>query len=1027
MQIPTTFLDAVLPSCGTRVFDLIFPGAPGQRATWQVDVLQGAPVADIERQVTWALQRQADAYVAIAGYGPAQRPIKNGKNAGQLVCARRADNALWHRCLRIDVDVYNGPDPVKLASTPYRSKAAGWHALKAAIKALSLPVPLLVDSGYGIHCYWLFDRDIELTRWLPLTAQLGAALAHHGLVVDTTTTQDAARILRVPGTFNFKDPNNPQPVTQLTAGEERDPAWFEQALQGYQAVTTAAPIAGHRPAGMPVHASPLSANLHPPYSMRGVLKTCPGMSARFQTKGAQDAEPLWHAVLTLVAASDDPADVKERVARHLSSGHSAYDPAVFDAKWAQVEAQQYDPPTCETMARLGMAECQQCPLRYTHKAPSVTGRYQTRVLASTAAVPVPPPVAPPPAALVNAPPPPSAQQLGLAPAGAAQQIGCFLVTAGVSSVSVVDGQLTSRLTVHNGIPSILKQDPAPTPGGQPPPPLVIPIGSYQMISAERLLDVAGRGALTTVTFNRHTDGLARVEIDHRAMTDARSFATLLAGAGMHYNSQQIKDLQDKFMPEFLSQLQRLRQASAIASRCGWTEDLQRFVLGTHMYSAQGVESIRPSTAVTEIEAYHQEGDEASWLRAFNRVIAGGHDRAAIVALGIAAPLMAFTGVDGVLLNAYSPESGVGKSTLCDAILSIWGKPDTLRKDFRDSPAATFHLASVSGNMPMVIDEFTNVEGKELSNYVYTITQGRERHRLSSEAKLRDNNHRWCLPAIATSNTSVHAKLQNFRQDATAEAARVFEMRLYPLTIDPAQMGAAKAEIGLLKTHYGFLGPKLAQLFVDKGADFWRRVVLERMAWWDQVMAHDTGDRFRTVVAALIDIGAGIGKLFGLPFDRAAIVDAVQQHWKTQTAEFELGRTKPEDFVTQYVTEKINGFAVFGGPSGDSLIVPPANVYVGEIRGTSVGSKLQVHEVCVPLSLMRDFIVARNGDYKAVLDWMRVTVRAKGRVRRIARMSFLRGTPRSFRVDGIEFTAELLGQPVLNLTQSNNVVAIAATP
>jgi len=1022
MQLPTNFLDAVLPSCGTRIYDLIFPGAPGQRSTWQLDAAPGTAQADTERQLAWAIQRQADAYVAIAGYGPGQRPIKSGKNAGVLVAARTAENALWHRSLRIDVDVYNGTDTNKLAQVPYRSKAQGWQALKAALQGIGLPMPTLVDSGYGIHCYWLLDRDIELVRWQPLVRQLGAALAQHGLVVDTTTTQDAARILRLPGSWNFKDLANPQPVKQLTTGTPMDPAWYEQQLARYTPVSAAPAIAGQRPMGLGTTVSPLSANMHPPFSMQGVLKTCPGMVARFQTQGAHDSEPLWHAVLTLVAASDDPAHTKERVALHLSAGHPDFDRAVFDAKWAQVVDQQYEPPTCETMARLGMAECQRCPLRATHKAPSVTGRYQPRVLPSTAAVPVPA-VAPPAASV---PPPPSAQQIGLSPAAASQQVGCFLITNGVNSVQVVDGQLTSRLTVHNGIPSILKQDPAPVPGGQPPPPIIIPIGSYAMISAERLLDVQGHASLTSITFNRHSDGITRVEFDHKAMTDVRAFATLLSGAGMHYTSQQVKDLQDKFMPEFLSQLQRLRQASTIASRCGWTEDMQKFVLGTSMYSAAGTESVRPATAVSEIEAYHQEGSEQEWLRAFNRVIAGGNDRAAIVALGIAAPLMAFTGVDGVLLNAYSPESGVGKSTLCDAILSIWGKPDTLRKDFRDSPAATFHLASVSGNMPMVIDEFTNVEGKELSNYVYTITQGRERHRLSSEAKLRDNVHRWCLPAIATSNTSVHAKLQNFRQDATAEAARVFEMRLYPLNIDPMQMGAAKVEIGLLKTNYGFLGPKLAKLFVDKGADFWRKVVMDRLAWWDQHMAHDTGDRFRTVVAALIDIGAGIGKAFGLAFDRAAIVDVVRQHWETQTTEFDMARTRPEDFVTQYITDKINAFAVFGGPTGDNLITAPTHAYVGEIRGATSGSKLTVSDVIVPTHLLREYVIGKNGDFKAVLDWMRQSAKQGEKVKRIARIVFMRGTAKSFRADGIEFTAEVLGYPVISIAApATNVVAIAA--
>lgn len=997
MQLPTAFLDAVLPSQGTRIYDLMFPGTPGKRLTWQVDHEAHITQQDIEGAIDWALNRQCDVYVAIAGYGAKMRVIQTGKNQGKTKVSRTADNAAWHRCLRLDVDCGPGKD--------YPDQKTGAAALKAFLQTTGLPMPIVVDSGGGIHLYWPFDRDVDSGTWGVLAAQLHAATVATGFKVDATTTTDAARILRLPETLNFKYGTG-RLVQQKCTAMPTDPSALSQLLGRYQPAMRA--IAGARPVGASGYVSPLSSNMHPPFSMQGVLKTCPGLVQRFQDQGISDSEPLWHAVLTLVAAADDAPEIQRKVAWRLSSGHPSFDKDVFDTKWQQVRSQGYEPPTCETMARLGMRECASCPLRASHKAPSVTGRYQPRVLQPQAAVPIPPPMA-------VTPPAPTAQAMGLVQVQPAHQVGCFLITPGITAVQVVDGSLTQRLAVHNGIPCVVKQDPPPAPGAPLPPPLLLPIGSYQMLSAERLIDVTGKGAMTVVMFNRHSDGVIRVEFDHGAMVDARRFAALLSGAGMHYNAQQAKDLQDKFMPEFFSQMQRIRQANAIASRCGWTDDFQRFILGTNMYNATGVEAIRPSKAQGEIEAYHQAGDEALWRAAFDKVIAGGHDRAAIVALGIAAPLMAFSGVDGVLLNAYSPQSGVGKSTLCDAILSIWGNPDKLRKDFRDTSGATFHLAAVSGNLPMVIDEFTNVDGKELSNYIYTITQGRERHRLTAGAELRDNQHRWCLPAIATSNTSVHAKLQNFRADAVAEAARVFEMRLFPLNVDPAQMGAAKAVIGQLKHNYGFLGPRLVNLFVSKGEAYWRKVVLERIAWWDQHMADDTSDRFRTVVAALIDIGAGLGKVFGLAFDRAAIVDEVKRHWKAQVAEFEMGRVHAEDFVTNYITDRINQFAVFGGEQGTSIMSPASSTtYCGEIRGMSQGTRMEVKSVHIPLGQLKQYVVERNGDFKAVLEWLQEEQTRGGKVRRIDRMSFMVGTPRNFRAKGVEFDASVLGHATLTV-------------
>ena len=66
-------------------------------------------------------------------------------------------------------------------------------------------------SGGGLHCYWVIDEPIEvasvgttiledINRWL--LSQLGG----------DTGTQNLDRVLRIPGTFNFKIPNNHREV-----------------------------------------------------------------------------------------------------------------------------------------------------------------------------------------------------------------------------------------------------------------------------------------------------------------------------------------------------------------------------------------------------------------------------------------------------------------------------------------------------------------------------------------------------------------------------------------------------------------------------------------------------------------------------------------------------------------------------------------------------------------------------------------------------------------------------------------------
>lgn len=985
MDSTKNFLDAVLPASG---FHYLFALMPDRRPVQRDFAAEER--ADLLGFARWAVGKGADVYVAIGAYEPGPDGLKR-----TALCARR------HQCLRLDIDCGPGKD--------YPDQRAGAAALQAFVTATRLPRPWIVDSGYGLHVYWPFTEPLSVEQWLPLADALGAATRAHGLQVDSTATSDAARVLRLPGTTNFKH-GALRPVRVLIEGA-RTPA--QELAARLSAEIPAAPGSGPLmvPAAL-LQAShgELGADQYPPYTLRGVLTACPGMRTMFQTRGAHAREPLWKGVLDLVHRSAEEPDTKLRVAHTLSSGHPGYDPQALEAKWAQVERQNYQPPTCATFAGAGMAECATCPLRGSIKSPVVLGRPQAPVAApDPPAVPIPPP--PLPASTL--PPGVSAVQAPSA-AGGPYTIGVFHVDPSSATVRIVDGPLTRRLSIRDGIPHVLASvDVADGEGTAQTKQVWRPIGSYRIVEAERLLDRMGRQSITAITFDRNSDGHARVEATNADLSETRAFNRLLIAHGLYMNSNDAKALQDKFMPEFLAQFQRIRAANQIAARCGWTDDRKAFVLGTTLYTATTQEHVRPAGAPEEMEAYHVAGDEAVWRRAFDITLSGGPDRQAVLALAIAAPLMVFTGIDGVMLNAYSPESGVGKSTLCDAVLSVWGSPNKLRKDYRDTANATFKLAAVVGNLPMVVDEFTNVEGRALSDYVYSITQGRERHRLTSDSRLQANASRWCLPTIVTSNNSVHDKLQSYRGDAVAEAARVFELRLHPLGVPPELMGSRKIELLQLRSNYGFLGPKLVRLMLQRAPEEWQRIVADRIAWWDREVSQDTSDRFRSAAAALIDIGSAIGTAMGFAFDRLAILTEIRRQWRDQQEEFEMSRRQPMDFVNEFIVENLADFAIIGGVATDSLVTHGRR-YRGEIRGRSVNGRFAPERVVIPLATFRDYVRERNGNYKALLEWLRSETRPEGVVEKVGTMMFLEGLLQQVRTQAVALRPAVLGAANLRI-------------
>jgi hypothetical protein len=68
-----------------------------------------------------------------------------------------------------------------------------------------MPLTVFVNSGYGLHIYWVLCEPLSESEWRKYAKRLAALFAKHGLKVDPSRTKDSASILRPPGTHNWKN------------------------------------------------------------------------------------------------------------------------------------------------------------------------------------------------------------------------------------------------------------------------------------------------------------------------------------------------------------------------------------------------------------------------------------------------------------------------------------------------------------------------------------------------------------------------------------------------------------------------------------------------------------------------------------------------------------------------------------------------------------------------------------------------------------------------------------------------------
>jgi hypothetical protein len=126
--------------------------------------------------------------------------------------SRKANNTVSMKSLFIDIDCGAGKD--------YATKREAFDALKEFCIKLKLPAPLVVDSGGGLHCYWVLTESVGIADWVTVAERLKRVCAEEGLYADPAVTSDAARVLRVPDTHNYKK-DTPRPVKILGHGAKQ--------------------------------------------------------------------------------------------------------------------------------------------------------------------------------------------------------------------------------------------------------------------------------------------------------------------------------------------------------------------------------------------------------------------------------------------------------------------------------------------------------------------------------------------------------------------------------------------------------------------------------------------------------------------------------------------------------------------------------------------------------------------------------------------------------------------------------------
>lgn len=730
---------------------------------------------------------------------------------------------------------------------PFADQSVALSQLKLFLANINFPKPTYINSsGKGIHVYWCFDQAVEGTYWKQIANKFKSITEHFKFPADPAITADMARVLRVPGTFNHKNKDNPLEVKILMRGEVYPLAMIEDLVDSIVDANKVQ-VKGNKPKA-DSHLLSLfgksNLDIATDKKIELVYEKCPQMADCLEVGGpvGYNRRGDWASI---IKHCEDP-DYSILTKNDPS-------PDVVDAETDQMLATSIldNPHTCERFESNNPGGCDTCLYKGKVKSPISLG-IKTVELTDPEAV----------------------ERIAEVQAKAEEILEEKIEQAEFKATSVrVDGK-TYKIY-------------------QPPKPYSFSadgkvmrhiinegevvnecITDFLIIPVELCTNKTSLGKDSLRIYLKVGVSDERIiELPMAIMGGADILRKTLAANSILSPHGEKSTTLFMFMNAYIKHLQSMMKPSELHGSLGWdSEDMNFFVTPNGRYMRDG--TFLPSSTSDNISQAMaplvSKGTLDDWKTAIDFYNKEGYEDYAFGHLvGYGSLLFGFSGHSGAVVSLVG-DSGSGKTTILQSINSIFGKPNNLLTQ-ADTINAKMNRLGVYKNYPVTYDEITNMDNDELSQFVYSVSQGRSKLRLEQTGNERaSGNSYWQMIMVCTGNANLVDKLMSHKQDASPEVLRVFEYHVHRR--DEVRHSVAREIFNRLSNNYGHAGDIFIE-YMTKNVDEIHKLydtILDKVETATQTMQKE---RFWVAIVTSTIVGGLIAKKLGLHnFDMNRIFD-----------------------------------------------------------------------------------------------------------------------------------------------------------
>ena len=769
---------------------------------------------------------------------------------------RTAVNASHLKSFFIDIDCGIGK--------PYADQTEGISALKAFVKATGLSKPTIVNSGRGVHAYWILEEAIPASEWKPMAEKLKALCEQHKLDADPAVTSDLARILRIPDTLNFKNPDDPQRVAIVVTGPLVSISLIQNVLSKVEGVDIFAGMTGKPfiPREMDALTMQLMGNKQSRFKTI-MIKTMEGQGCaqllNIYENQSTIEEPLWRAGLSIAHACVD----RDKAIHNISKKHPDYSPEVTEKKANETKG----PYTCASFKKLNPQGCQGCELSIS--SPIQIGKE-------------------------------------IAEATEADNVVEEVIEGSEEKVQFVIPKLPFPYFRGKVGGVYVRSTNKETDEEEE-----ILIYPYDFYIVKRM-DDPDLGETILARLHLPKDGVREFLLPLTAVVSKERFVSTVATKGITVLGKK-QDLLMSYVTRWVEELQSSTEAEKARRQFGWLEDDGAFILGDKEIRADEIKYSPPTASTLPLVPMFQEkGDFHIWRDVVN---AYGRDhmesKAFALFMGFGNVLLKFTNLEGYLLSLKSQGTGSGKTTILHAVASIYGKPKEPLLQVKDTYNVKMQRIGTFQHIPVLMDEMTNMEPEQKSNLAYDITQGRAKNRLKSQENAeRLNITRWATGLITTSNRSIRDDLLSIKSFPEGELARILELHIFNDPNDDPQW--ARQHFSRLYDNYGHAIFPYMQYVVGHLPEI--ILFIEKMQTQiEQAADIKSHERYWSAMATIAIVGGIISKRLGLHnIDHKPVMAYIIKHIRDSRLQNKMMLADNSDFLGGFIQRHFHEILVING-------------------------------------------------------------------------------------------------------------------